>query len=115
MPRFSPDQIAFAQTLQSPLDRERSLEFLKALDIRHSVGHWSAGDFYDRFAPLGYHSDNATFRNTFEAQCRRAKAAGVDAIEIHQIVFEKTLNGDLDLPAVERAQSGFLAELGAGV
>lgn len=112
MSRFSPDQIAFAQSLRGPLDRARSLEFLKALDIRHSVGHWSAGDFYDRFAPVGYHSDDAKFGNTFEGQCRRTKAAGIDAIEIHQSVFEKTLNGDLDWQAVERAKSGFLAELG---
>ena len=77
-----------------------------------SVGHWSAGDFCDRFAPPGYHSDDPAFSNDFEAQCRRTKAAGVDAIEIHQSVFEKTLNGDLDHAAIERAQNGFLAELG---
>src|SRR3989304_9391878 len=112
MTRFSSDQIAFALAQSGPLDRARALEFLKVLDIRHSVGHWSAGDFYDRFAPLGYHSDNATFGNTFEGQCRRAKAVGIDAIEIHQSVFEKTLNGDLDWQAVERAQHGFLAGLG---
>ena len=112
MPRFSSEQIAFAQSLHGPLDRVRALEFLKVMDIRHSVGHWSAGDFYDRFAPLGYHSDDAKFGNTFEGQCRRTKAAGIDAIEIHQSVFEKTLNGDLDWPAVERARNGFLAELG---
>lgn len=112
MTRFSADQIAFALAQSGPLDRARAIEFLKVLDIRHSVGHWSAGDFYDRFAPLGYHSDNAAFGNTFEGQCRRTKAAGIDAIEIHQSVFEKTLNGDLDWQAVERAQNGFLAELG---
>ncbi|MCR4375557.1 MAG: TIM barrel protein [Acidobacteria bacterium] len=112
MTRFTSDQIAFALAQSGPLDRARAVEFLKGLDIRHSVGHWSAGDFYDRFAPLGYHSDNAAFGNTFEGQCRRTKAAGIDAIEIHQSVFEKTLNGDLDWQAVERAQSGFLAELG---
>jgi len=112
MPRFSPDQIAHAQSLTGPLDRAASLAFLKALDIRMSVGHWSAGDFFDRFAPVGYHSNEPGFTNDFEAQCRRTKAAGITAIEIHQSVFEKTLNGDLDWPAVERAKSGFLAELG---
>ena len=69
-----------------------------------SVGHWSAGDFCDRFAPPGYHSDDPSFRNDFEGQCRRTKAAGVDAIEIHQSVFEKTLNGDLD-PRGDRARA----------
>ena len=112
MSRFTSDQIKYALALTGPLDRIRALEFLKTLEIRHSVGHWSAGDFYDRFAPLGYHSDDAKFGNSFEGQCRRTKAAGIDAIEIHQSVFEKTLNGDLDWAAVERAKSGFLAELG---
>ncbi len=72
-----------------------------------SVGHWSAGDFCDRFAPPGYHSDDPAFRNDFEGQCRRTKAAGIDAIEIHQSVFEKTLNGDLDHAHIERAQKGY--------
>lgn len=115
MSRFSSDQIALAQSLTGPLDRSRALEFLTALDIKHSVGHWSAGDFYDRFAPLGYHSDNPDFGNTFEGQCRRTHAAGIHAIEIHQSVFEKTLNGDIDWSAVERAKTGFLAELGMTV
>lgn len=112
MSRFTSDQIAHALSFSGPLDRARSLEFLKALDIRHSVGHWSAGDFYDRFAPLGYHSDDSHFSNLFEGQCRRTKAAGIDAIEIHQSVFEKTLNGEIDWQAIDRAKNGFLAELG---
>ena len=112
MPRFTPDQVALAESLKGPLDRPRAIEFLKALDIRISVGHWSAGDFVDRFAPPGYHSDDPGFSSGFEAQCRRTKAAGIDAIEIHQSVFEKTLNGDIDWDALKRAQDGYVAELG---
>ena len=112
MSRFSDDQIAFASSLKAPLDRAGSIEFLKALDIKMSVGHWSAGDFFDRFAPVGYHSDDSGFSNEFEAQCRRTKAAGIDAIEIHQHVFEKEMNGELDFEAMKRAQHGFLPELG---
>jgi xylose isomerase len=112
MPRFTPDQVAFAESLKGPLDRPRAIEFLKALDIRISVGHWSAGDFVDRFAPPGYHSDDPGFSSGFEAQCRRTKAAGIDAIEIHQSVFEKTLNGDIDWDAITRAKDGYVAELG---
>ena len=112
MARFSSDQLAFAASKKGYMGRSESIEFMKTLKIQHSVGHWSAGDFCDRFAPPGYHSDDPGFRNDFEGQCRRTKAAGVDAIEIHQSVFEKTLNGDLDPKAIERARDGFLAELG---
>jgi xylose isomerase len=112
MARFSADQLKFAASKRAYMGRAESIEFMKALGIKHSVGHWSAGDFCDRFAPPGYHSDDPGFRNDFEGQCRRTKAAGVDAIEIHQSVFEKTLNGDLDLKAAERARDGLLAELG---
>lgn len=115
MPRFTPEQLRFALSRTGPLGRAEAIALLKTLDIRMSVGHWSAGDFCDRFAPPGYHSDDPAFRGDFESQCRRTKAAGIDAIEIHQHLFEKSLNGDLDLAAVERARSGFLAELGMTV
>ncbi|HEX2452063.1 MAG TPA: TIM barrel protein [Vicinamibacterales bacterium] len=115
MTRFSADQLAYAATRKGYLDRQESIEFLKQMDIKHSVGHWSAGDFCDRFAPPGYHSDQPGFGSDFESQCRRTKAAGIDAIEIHQSVFEKTLNGDLDPAAIERAKNGFLKELGMSV
>jgi xylose isomerase len=112
MSRFTQEQLDHAATLKGPLDRAAAIDFLRALDIRMSVGHWSAGDFFDRFAPVGYHSDDRGFSSEFEAQCRRTKAAGIDAIEIHQHVFETSLNGDIDWKAVERARDGFLAELG---
>jgi xylose isomerase len=112
MPRFTPEQLAFAASKRAYMGRDESIAFLKSMDIRLSVGHWSAGDFCDRFAPPGYHSDDAAFVNTFEGQCQRTQAAGVDAIEIHQSVFEKTLNGDLDQAAIDRARDGYLQELG---
>jgi len=115
MARFTTEQLAFARTKTGYMGREECQEFLRVMDIRHSVGHWSAGDFCDRFAPPGYNSDNPDFGRDFEAQCRRTKAAGVSAIEIHQSVFETTLNGALDVAAIERAQQGFLAELGMTV
>ncbi|OFW04040.1 MAG: hypothetical protein A3H96_08660 [Acidobacteria bacterium RIFCSPLOWO2_02_FULL_67_36] len=112
MTRFTADQAAFAASKKGYMDRAESIEFLKAMDIRMSVGHWSAGDFCDRFAPPGYHSDDPAFRSDFEGQCRRTKAAGVDAIEIHQSVFEASMNGELDQAAIARARDGFLPELG---
>ena len=71
MSRFTLDQLDHAASFKAPLDRASSIEFLRALDIMMSVGHWSAGDFFDRFAPVGYHSDDATFGSDFEAQCLR--------------------------------------------
>ncbi len=115
MTRFTKDQMAFAASRTGYLARAAAIEFLDTMDIRMSVGHWSAGDFCDRFAPPGYHSDDPSFRNDFEGQCRRTKAAGVTAIEIHQSVFETAMNGDLDAVAIDRARSGFLAELGLTV
>jgi L-rhamnose isomerase len=112
MTRFTADQVAFAASKKQYMGRDESIGFLKSMDINMSVGHWSAGDFCDRFAPPGYHSDDATFENNFEGQCRRTKAAGVDVIEIHQSVFETSMNGDLDPKAMDRARNGFLAELG---
>jgi xylose isomerase len=115
MARFNKDQIAYASSLKGPLGRDQAIDFMKHMDIRMSVGHWSAGDFVDRFAPPGYHSDDPTFGNDFESQCQRTKAAGIDAIEIHQHVFEKSLNGDIDWKALDRATDGFLPELGMTV
>ena len=115
MARFTADQLAFAASKKAYMGRDESIEFMKTMNIKHSVGHWSAGDFCDRFAPPGYHSDDPNFTSDFEGQCRRTKAAGVDAVEIHQSVFEKTLNGDLDPKAIERAENGFLKELGMTV
>lgn len=112
MTRFTAAQVAFAASKTQYMGRDESIEFLQSMDIRMSAGHWSAGDFCDRFAPPGYHSDDPAFENSFEGQCRRTKAAGVDAIEIHQSVFEKSINGDLDPKAMDRARNGYLAELG---
>jgi xylose isomerase len=115
MTQFTPDQLAFAEAKKGYMGRDESIEFLRTMNIKMSVGHWSAGDFCDRFAPPGYHSDDPTFKGDFESQCRRTKAAGIDAIEIHQHVFEKSLNGDIDHQAIERASKGFLKELGLTV
>ena len=111
MSRFTIEQLAYADSKQRYMERDESIEFLRTMGIHHSVGHWSAGDFCDRFAPPGYNSNDPGFRVDFEAQCRRTAAAGINAIEIHQSVFESTLNGPLDWRAVERARDGFLPEL----
>jgi xylose isomerase len=112
MTRFTSDQLSFAQTRAAYMGPAEAAEFLEIMDLKMSVGHWSAGDFCDRFAPPGYHSDDPAFTTDFEGQCRRTSAAGIYAIEIHQHVFEKTLNGDIDWKALERARDGFVRELG---
>ena len=73
MTRFSADQLAYAASRTGYLDRQASIEFLRTMNIKMSVGHWSAGDFCDRFAPPGYHSDDPGFTTDFEAQCRRTE------------------------------------------
>ena len=47
MVRFTKDQLDFAASKKGYMGRDESIEFLKTMTIRHSVGHWSAGDFYD--------------------------------------------------------------------
>jgi hypothetical protein len=44
MNRFSADQFAYAQSRTGYLGRPESIEFLKRMDIKMSVGHWSAGE-----------------------------------------------------------------------
>lgn len=77
MSRFTDQRMGYAAGLQAPLGKAPAMEFLGALDIKVSVGHWSAGDSVDRFAPVGYHSDDPGFSSDFEAQCHRTKAAGI--------------------------------------
>jgi xylose isomerase len=112
MTRFSAEQMALVTSKTGYMARDESIAFLQQMEIKLSVGHWSAGDFSDRFAPPGYNSDDPAFERTFEGQCRRTKAAGIDAIEIHQSVFEKGMNGEIDWAEIERARDGYLPDLG---
>jgi L-rhamnose isomerase len=54
--------------------------------IRFSAGHWAAGEFFDRFCPVGYNS-NADFDNSIEAQIERVAQAGIAGIEFHEVLF----------------------------
>lgn len=56
-------------------------------EIRFAAGHWCAGEFFDRFAPGGYNSDNPGFDRSEEAQVARVAAAGIRGIEWHEVVF----------------------------
>ncbi len=67
MSRFTADQTAFAQSQRGYMGREASIAFLKMMGIKMSVGHWSAGDFCDRFAPPGTTRTTPASRTTSKA------------------------------------------------
>ncbi len=56
-------------------------------DIKFAAGHWCAGDFADRFAPVGYMSDDPKFDSGIVAQMHRVKAAGIEGVEFHDSLF----------------------------
>jgi xylose isomerase len=55
--------------------------------IKFAAGHWCAGEFFDRFCPVGYNSDNPDFDNSLPAQIERVRQAGIDGIEFHESCF----------------------------
>lgn len=59
---------------------------IAAFDIRFAAGHWCAGEFFDRFCPVGYNS-NTNFDGSVEAQIARVAEAGIQGIEFHDMVF----------------------------
>lgn len=69
------------------IEGDRLDAFFDDFDIKFSAGHWSAGDFYDRFAPAGYNSSDPHFRQGLVGQIERVAAAGIHAIEFHQHLF----------------------------
>jgi xylose isomerase len=63
-------------------------EFLADFGINFAAGHWCAGEFFDRFAPGGYNSDDPGFDPSEEAQVARVARAGIKGIEWHEVVFQ---------------------------
>ena len=61
-------------------------EFLRAFEIPFASGHWWAGEFFDRFCPIGYNSDKQ-FDNSVPAQIQRVAQAGIRGVEFHESVF----------------------------
>jgi len=62
-------------------------QFFEEFEIKFAAGHWCAGDFLDRFATLGYNSDDPTFDSGIVAQIERVALAGIEGIEFHEQVF----------------------------
>jgi len=78
------------------LEGEKLDAFFHAFGIKFAAGHWTAGDFCDRFAPLGYNSNNPRFDSDIIAQIERVAKAGVQGIEFHESVFLKEKSYELD-------------------
>jgi L-rhamnose isomerase len=86
------------------LEGDRLEQFFEEFDIKFSAGHWSAGDFFDRFAPVGYNSNDSSFRQGLIGQIERVAAAGIKAIEFHQHLF-CDLNGIVNDQTVAEAKA----------
>jgi len=66
------------------LEGERLNRFFKEFDIKFAAGHWSAGDFLDRFATKGYFPN---LDSSIEAQLKRVAEAGIEGVEFHDVLF----------------------------
>jgi len=69
------------------LEGERVDQLFAEFDIRFAAGHWCAGEFFDRFCPIGYNSDNPNFTDGIIPQIERVSKAGIVGIEFHDKVF----------------------------
>lgn len=78
-------------------------ELFREFDIRFSAGHWCAGEFVDRFCPVGYNSDS-DFDNSIEAQIARVAKAGIAGIEFHEVVFMDD-KGDVNQAQIESVKA----------
>lgn len=73
----------YAGYLEGPLVDDLFRDF----GVNFSAGHWAAGEFFDRFCPVGYNSDNPNFDNGIVAQIERVARAGIAGIEFHEVLF----------------------------
>jgi len=69
------------------LKGDRLDQFFDDFAIKFAAGHWCAGDFADRFNPLGYHSNDPNFKGDIISQIERVAQAGVKGIEFHEALF----------------------------
>ncbi len=69
------------------LEGDRVDQLFDEFGINFAAGHWCAGEFIDRFCPVGYNSDNPSFDNSLVAQIRRVHEAGIVGIEFHEACF----------------------------
>lgn len=77
------------------LEGDRLDAFFREFEIKFAAGHWAAGEFYDRFNPLGYNRHRPDFRDTVVDQIARVAKAGIEGIEFHDTLFLDG-NGNID-------------------
>lgn len=68
------------------LEGKKVDEFFDEFGIKFAAGHWAAGDFCDRFSPVGYNSD-INLDSDIVAQIKRVSEAGIKGIEFHEVLF----------------------------
>jgi len=69
------------------LKGDRLDQFFDDFQIKFAAGHWCAGDYADRFAPLGYNSNDPNFSSDIVSQIERVAQADIKGIEFHEVVF----------------------------
>jgi len=69
------------------LKGDRLAQFFDDFGIKFAAGHWCAGDFADRFAPVGYLSNDPNFKSDVISQIERVAQAGMKGIEFHEVLF----------------------------
>ncbi len=72
---------------------EKVDEFFKEFGIKFAAGHWTAGDFKDRFATDGY---NPSLPSDIFSQLERIKETNVKGVELHNTVFVDDETGKWD-------------------
>jgi xylose isomerase len=85
--KISPQNLELLETKFSGyLEGDLVDQFMEEYGIQFAAGHWCAGEFFDRFCPVGYNSDRA-FDNSVPAQIERVARAGIRGIEFHDALF----------------------------
>lgn len=86
--KVSPELLSSLNTTyHGYLEGELVDQFIRDFNIQFAAGHWCAGEFFDRFCPVGYNSDNPDFDDSVPAQIARVAQAGIKGVEFHEAVF----------------------------
>ncbi len=84
----SPDKLALLSSKYGGyLEGSLVDDLFRDFGVNFSAGHWAAGEFFDRFCPVGYNSNDPSFDNSTVAQIGRVAKAGIAGIEFHEALF----------------------------